>query len=164
MSPGFGKIWHFVLALIASSGIAGCSAVTPSDVEDEVEASCDGPGESGVDYVLPPVAEPEFTLTAAELSSEYAADPAATKQKYNLKAIRVAGQVVEVAKDELGVPYVVLAGAEDSPPVSVGFPVAREAFVMAIKPGQQVTLQGTLASYLSDDEEISLYDGGIVEY
>ena len=125
---------------------------------DESEENDDAPSLTN----LPPLAAPDFTMSAAALAEEFAADKEATKKKYGFKSIRVDGKVIEVGKDESGVPFVVLEGHE-AMPVSVGFPAARSAYVEKINQGSHVVLQGNFASFLSDSE-VSLYDGGIVSY
>ncbi len=111
---------------------------------------------------LRPLASPEFTMSAAALAEEFASDKSAAKEKYGFKRIRVDGKVIEVGEDESGVPFVVLEGHE-STPVSVGFPASQSAYVTKIKMDDHVVLQGNFASFLSD-EEVSLYDGGIVSF
>ena len=109
-----------------------------------------------------PIARPDFTMSAAALAEEFAADKKAAKEKYAFKSIRADGRVIEVGQDKAGVPFVVLEGVKATP-VSIGFPASQSVYVERIELNDHVVLQGNFTAFLSESE-VSLYDGGIVSY
>jgi hypothetical protein len=86
---------------------------------------------------------PTPVLTAAALAAEYVANKQQTETKYDHKILVVSGEVVKKKADENGCAQVWLKG-KDPVMIDLAIPAYDPTVVDPIKPGQQLTVLGTV--------------------
>ena len=114
------RVW-----LAAACAIAGCGPGTPAE-------------------------RPIVLVSMDELAREYAADPAACRQKYETNRIEVSGPVDTVRTDDTTESAVHVrikpAAGGAGEPLDVTFHLSQEPKLLSIVPGQTATVRGVLAA------------------
>jgi hypothetical protein len=84
--------------------------------------------------------EPVIVVTASTLYEAYDANPIEADANYRYKQATVVGMVIDIGREILGDPYVVLDG--DAGNVNCYFPKANEPQVVKVRKGQKVAIKG----------------------
>lgn len=81
--------------------------------------------------------EPEFQVSAAELSAEYAANESAADEKYKGKVILVTGVISEIYRGLLNIPYVELEAG-----VRCNFSDNEDDVMLTLEEGKTISMKG----------------------
>ncbi len=113
-------------------------------------------------------AKVDYSLTSAQIVTEYLANKNAANQKYlaadgDSKILEITGTVAKISTDFNGQQVVLLKGNNDKAGVSATFKAETNKNLDGVIPGQTISVKGVIRSGASYDEDLELFENVILE-